>query len=302
MSDEELPIPLDPKGSVRAVTPDGSRLVIWAPNEMQVWDLSATPAKILHRIPAQAAVGFDSQTVIAPDGKWLAAKYSHTALFRLDAPEPKLVAWLDKTDAGGGPGPVTFSPDGSKAIVANANGLVRFWDLGGPEPKEVSPLDPAGAFLAPGAGSGPPHSTLRPAALLLLRMDSQPNGRPRYQHWGLAAKAPQAGPLLEPEPFGWMSAATGDSWVQATWEGRSSCRYRIADGKFEPVGQPFGPANVNGSVSPDGKTFIFYAHDAPSHLEAWDRFRRRSQAKMDEHAERPCSLHRKRWLPYLVLG
>jgi len=269
-SDEILPIPFDGESYVHAVTPDGSKLVITG-KEMQVWDLSQQQPRISHRISAQPAVASESNTVISPDGKWLAAKNSSTALFRLDAPEPKLVAWLDQTDSAGWAGAVAFSPDGRKAIVANYNGLVRFWDLSGLGPKEVSPFDPAATFPTP----YPSNYTAAPfdrvgGGLLLRRFDGQPNVSIRWQQWALAAKRPQPGPFLE-ATGAWFSGSGRDSWVQITnFGGDRPRQYRLADGKIQQIGEPFGPANVLGAASPDGRSFIMYTTAAPLTLECWD--------------------------------
>jgi WD40 repeat protein len=271
-NDEILPIAIKEQGQLKACTPDGSKLAFWAENEMQVWDLYEKQPKIVHRIPSQLGVSPEHTAVISPDGKWLAVKSHATALFRLDAPEPQRVAWLDQTDQGGGQsGAVAFSSDGRKAIVANHNGLVRFWDLSGAEPKELSPLDPDATFpTLPylGTTAFDPSS----AVLLLPRFDIPPATHVRrWQQWALGAKKPQAGPLLDTNAFGQMSAAGQDRWVQTTpFEGAVSRQYRLAENKFQQLGETFGPADVFGSTSPDGKTLIFYSLGAPSHLEGWD--------------------------------
>ena len=270
-ADTELPVPLGREGSVRAITPDGSKLVVWAEKQFQVWDLSATPPRIVNRISEQPATGANSLVVISPDGKWVTMKYNHTALFRLDAEAPKLLAWLDQTDAAGGFGSIAFSADSAKVILGNHNGLVRFWDLSGSEPKELLPFEPATAFPIPDWI----RSTMldgRQGRILLPRYDVQPGKWNRYQYWDLAGTKPAPLAVIDPSNHGPMFALGQDRFVQlAPMYNQIAQRHQFKNQSFEPLGEPFGSPNAFGNVSPDGRTMIVYAPaDEPKQLEGWD--------------------------------
>ena len=171
-SDEELPIKVDEKERPRAISPDGKRLALWGGDHLQLWDLGQKPAKLLSTMKPGAGphsvLRFDAGCVLSPDGRWLAAWYNGTVLFRIDGPEPKFAGSLDQTGVGQA-GSIAFSQDGNRAVIGNSEGFVRFWDLSGAEPKELSPFDPDTAFrIHPAFGTAIDARTGR---LMLSRYD-----------------------------------------------------------------------------------------------------------------------------------
>ncbi len=270
-NDKELPISLGAEGWLKAVTPDGKKVVIWADKQTQVWDVSHNPPKLVHRIPEQVAVGGESACAISPDGKWLLSKNSPTALFRLEGEEPKRLIWLDQTDVAGYIGDLVFSPDSTKVIIGNDNGLVRFWDLSGKEPKELSPFDPSTAFPIPHWDKG--TSLDRTSGRLMVpRFDRQEGKWNRFQLYDFASPSPQPQAMLDSVSSGPVLPISQNCFVQiAPQHSQISQLYRQKDSGFKPIGEPFGSPNTLGNVSPDGRTMVVYSpRENPKQLEAWD--------------------------------
>ena len=66
---------------------------------------------------------FDAGCVLSPDGRWLAAWYNGTVLFRIDGPEPKFAGSLDQTGVGQA-GSIAFSQDGNRAVIWSSPRIV----------------------------------------------------------------------------------------------------------------------------------------------------------------------------------
>ncbi|QEL17588.1 protein kinase domain-containing protein [Limnoglobus roseus] len=251
------------------ISADGKKLARWGGKGFEVWDVSAKVPAIVHRIPAQPDVWEDSRLEFSPDGRWLVARHARTALFRLDGPEPTRKAVVDDTDP---PGSVVqcgiaFPPDGKQLVLANANGLVRFWDLTGAEPKEQSPMGPDAAVGDPALDPQSGRLFVRP---LTDRGDA---GVPCVL-WDLAAARPAAVARFVPQGWAVVRPLSGErcvllaSDVQAVGQA-----YRRAGTTFEPSGDPLPAGAAPGGVSPDGRTAVVFANadkPADTRLEGWD--------------------------------
>ncbi len=275
-TDEELPIKLGEKEYPRALTPDGKRLALWDTDHLQLWDLTQKPPKPVQTIKFPGTVSQDGRCWFSPDGRWLAAKYTHTALFRIDGSEPKLVGWLDQTDSGGN-GSVAFSHDGNRAVVGNGQGFVRFWNLSGAEPKELSPLEPAKAYSAPNYHQCPQIDP-RSNRLMLRTYDLlKETNLTRHQLWDFAATAPRQipGPDATLDTIGGrLFPLQAERWLQIPpGDGGQPHRYEVRDNRWQTVGEPFGEPEVTiGTVSGDGKWMIQLSGTKPGEmkLHGWD--------------------------------
>jgi serine/threonine protein kinase/WD40 repeat protein len=265
---KELAVTLPNKESfLTSVTPDGKKLVISALGDRggaEVWDIGGDQTKVIHRV--SLGHGFN----ISPDGRWLVAKRNTTWLYRLDRAEPDNPLTLDSTDISGGLGEFRFSPDGSQLVLGNYNGLVRFWDLSGPQPKELSPFDTATAFPIPNWLQSTSLKA-RQGQVLLPRTDRQEGMYNRYQIWDLNGTLPAPGAFLDTPVEGPVHPLGQDRFVQiAQPYGQISRQYRWKNSQFELNGK-FGSPSTLGNVSPDGRTMVVYSPtDNPKQLEGWD--------------------------------
>lgn len=73
-------------------------------------------------------------------------------------------------------------------MVGNDNGFIRFWDLSGAEPKELSPFDPNTAFLLPNDVGGIALDS--PRGRMMLGRYDPPDGK--YQQWLESYRAGEA--------------------------------------------------------------------------------------------------------------
>lgn len=266
----ELAVNLPAKGSVPiAVTPDGSRLVISKMDDLggaEVWDITGNIPKLVHK------VGFGHNFNISPDRKWLVAKNGLAYLYRLDKAEPAEPILLDSTE--GGYGEIQFSPNGSRLVLGNNNGLVRFWDLNGAEPKELSPLDPAKVYM-PSNWVSCPQIDPRSSRLMLQPIEPPKMGHQRYQLWDWAATPRQLPSIESP-----LDAKAGrifpirlNRWIQVpAIHGDRPIRYEIRDNRWQAFGELFGEPDTSGTVSPDGKWMIQFSGFRPGEmkLHGWD--------------------------------
>ena len=268
VEDAELAIPLDANGFLHVLTPDGNKLAIRTDKQVQVWDLAQNPPKRVQRLLENQ---FHPHCLVAlsPDGKWLTTAHGTTELFRIDGAEPKLVANLDST--GNGVYYAVFSPDSTKVIIGSTCGLVRFWELSGAEPKELSPFDPATAFSLPRSAQATSLDA-KQGRLMLPRFDQQAGKYTRHQLWDFAGSKPTPLAFLDSEVHGPIHTLGQDRWVQiAPANGQVSRLYRQKSAGFEQIGEPFGNPNTLGNVSPDGRTLVVYSPtDKPTQLEGWD--------------------------------
>ena len=273
-TDEELPIKLGEK-EYPALSPDGKRQALWDTDHLQLWDLTQKPPKPVQTIKFPGIVSQDGRRWFSPDGRWLASKYTHTALIRIDGSEPKLAGWLDQTDIGS-TGSVAFSHDGNRAVVGNSEGFVRFWDLSGAEPKELSPLEPAKAYPSPYYHQCPQIDP-RSNRLMLRTYDLlKETNLTRHQLWDFAAAAPRQVPGPE-SPLdangGMLFPLQAERWLQIPMvHGNQPQRYEVRDNRWQPLGEPFGEPDTLGTVSGDGKWMIQLSGTKPGEmkLHGWD--------------------------------
>ncbi len=271
----ELAIPLEPKEHPRAVSDDGKVLALWVTDHLELWDIAGEkPRKRLNiKNENGGHVSGDSQYSLSPDSRWLSVKDVATALWRIDGTEPKFAGWLDQT-SWGKMGSVAFSADGNQAVVGNSEGFVRFWDLSGAEPKELSPLDPAEAYVSPSWVSCPQIDP-RTGRLLMHTFDPPKVGRYRYQLWDFAATAPRQRPGPE-SPLdanvGTLFPLAAELWLQAAVNGSRSQRYEIRDNRWQMLGEAFREPAYHGIVSGDGKWLIQLSGTKPGEmkLHGWD--------------------------------
>jgi WD40 repeat protein len=262
-ANEELAITLWDMARFVAVSPNGERFASReADGSVPVWDLSRTPAKVIHTFkPADTHVY--GTLAFSPDGRWFADVYSHVRLYRIDGNEPKFVGMLD-TAGRHGNDHVAFSADGNRAAVISDIGFVRFWDLSGPQPKELSPFDWSTAFH-------PPYfaPTISPVGRLMLeRHDTTPARR--FQLWDLTGPRPTL--PLAPDVFIDGSrevVPVGDRWLESRY-GKPHQFFEVADGKWRATGEPFGQGNWTLALS--GKPGIVAVAGEPGahRLEQWD--------------------------------
>jgi WD40 repeat protein len=208
---------------------------------------------------------------ISSDGRWLTASYGATGLWRIDGPEPKFITWLDQT--GEGPSRVAFSRDGNSAVVGNCHGFIRFWDLSGAEPKELSPLDRAKAHRAP-TWLARPQISPRANRLMSATFDPPKEGTARFQLWDFAGPLPRQ----EPGPdapldlrSGTLFPLAGDRWLQIPPHESLPSRFEVRDQRWQSVGEPFGRIG-HGAVSGDGKWMMQLsgANLGELKLDGWD--------------------------------
>jgi serine/threonine protein kinase/WD40 repeat protein len=258
---EELAIGADEKACMFNLSPDGTRLgvrTVWGPSGgTDIWDVSQVPPKKLHALAPTECGGWSSYG-FSRDGRWLASTYTFTDLLRLTDAKPK-VTRIDATGLSGDNSAV-FSADGTRAVSVSDRGFVRFFDLKGPEPKELSPLDHSTAFRAP-------HFQDR-------FLDS-PKGRltlPRYdgqsQVWALAGAQPVPFPNANALfPFWQARPVARDRWV-AGGIGTPCQLFALGEKGAELLSEA-APASDNAHVSPDG-TMLVRTLSNPLRLEAHD--------------------------------
>lgn len=275
VNDRELAI-ADGKGLPKAISPDGKRVVLRGTGTVfEIWDISGElPKKALEFTAAIAGA-----CVLSPDGRWFTTSYNETQLWRIDGSEPKFVGSLDQTGNGGG-GSVAFSQDGHRAIVGSDNGFVRFWDLSGDTPKELSPPNLTQAFRRVlNAPMSSFHLDPRTGRLMLRTYDMpKPDFAQRFQLWDFAASSPRpfptpgvmldspsGGPILPLADARWMS-------VGPFYRVTGNEIYSIRDGAWQSDTKPFGTNSPTSTVSPDGAWFFALCGFKPGEyaLEGWD--------------------------------
>ncbi len=268
---EELNVPVADSDRCHALSPDGNRLAIASfdgtnPPSISIWDLSQKPPKPGNKI---VHIGEREQLQFSPDGRWLVASYIWTKLFRVTGTELKEVGWLDETGAGNPP-QVGFTPDGNRAIVVSDQGFVRFWDLSGDKPVELSPWKPDSGFMAFGVM---PQLHPLDGSLLLPRYV---RNFLEFQTWVAGGPAPNPTSvdefLVGPGYSHYMPLGRNDALVPAKSDIISGRRRMHFDGTlWIESGEPFGESGHNSSeVSADGKLLITSKRSDPTELVGWD--------------------------------
>jgi WD40 repeat protein len=234
VGDVELPIEWNGEGAI-SLSADGRRLVVFAKDEFQVWDVSQQPAQLRHRLSAFNGTQFNSScgASLSPDGRWLICGAADAMLFRIDGDKPKAVGSLQLYSQGS----FAFSPDGNTLVVANIRGLVRWWNLSGTVPKELSPFAPGTAIEHE---YNCPRFAARGGELLLNRFDQ------RYQLWDLTGARPRPSPKAGITFTAWPGSASAgpkNQWIIRLWDGTEKEPLQLVgvqDGRWERIGPRFG--------------------------------------------------------------
>ncbi len=170
-----------------------------------------------------------SRTTVFENGNTLTVSNMYPgpiSLYDWNNGAPKLVT--EKFPVSGFP---VFVPQTNQMIYVS-DGFVRFRDLSGAEPKELSPFDAATAI--PCLGNTAFDSER--ARLLLLRYDFEPGKWNRLQLWDLTGKrpgpSPNASTFLIPEGQWYFHCFAGaNRWLQITHMHQQRSRlYILADG------------------------------------------------------------------------
>lgn len=269
VNDRELAVG-DGTGSPLAISPDGKRVVLHANKMLELWDIAGESPK-----KTMGFGRFDIAPIIAlsADGRWMTTSYSETKLWRIDGSEPKMVGWLDKTGRAGG-GSVAFSQDCNRAIVGSDNGFVRFWDLSGDTPKELSPPNLAQAFQPPAYTR--PQLDPRTGRLMLQNFERKPGFAAQVQLWDFSAPAPRPYPapdiVLGTRSGGSSFSLSDERWVNVGDDRHSHQTYSIRDGVWGSAGLPFGTNSPLSTVSPDGSWLFAFSGTKPGEytIEGWN--------------------------------
>ena len=244
-ADVEIPIPLAPKQWPLAARNDGQRVLLRAANKVvELWDIAGDSPK-----KTMAFGDIPSVISLSADGRWMTDSYNTTRLWRID---------------------------GHRAIVGSDNGFVRFWDLSGDTPKELSPPNLTQAFRPPGYTR--PQLDPRTGRLMLHTYDTpKPNFSTRSQLWDFSASAPRPYPaadvVLDSPASGPNFPLASERWLNV---GRLTYvvghhTYSIRDRAWQSVAEPFGMNSLS-IVSPDGSWLFSLTGGKPGEyaIEGWD--------------------------------
>lgn len=281
INDRELAIG-DGKGIPLAISPDGKRVVLRNTDMVrELWDIAEDSLKKKMELAGLGKNQPFSFIALSADGRWMTDSYGSTRLWRIDGSEPQLVGWLDQTARGGG-GSVAFSQDGHRAIVGSDNGFVRFWDLSGDTPKELSPPNLAQAFQPPLGGFNSSPQLDRQSGQLMLHTFGQSKansgGLMRFQLWDFGASTPRPTPKpdvwLDSNSFGRFVSLSNQRWLNLKVSSGSEGHevYAVRDGNWQTVGQPFGRFSLLSTVSPDGSWLFALSGTKPGEyaIDGWD--------------------------------
>lgn len=270
-NDRELAIPLTTDWGMLGLTADGSRLLLRNDARIQWWELSDEPRLLIDRIGEAEGVPPDASALVSPDGRQAVLKYNQSLLYRLDDRTARFVERLDRTDGAGQFGTGAFSADGERLVIANQNGLVRWWKSDGAIPVEPTPLDYATAFASPKDDRTPAWDRERGRWLLPLIASPGPGGE-QYRLWDLNASVPVEVGKIDLPVAAPIRKAAGDRFVAlSSYPGypirlfgndstgfKADDRVRIGDDRL-------------GNTSPDGRRLVLVAPaGAPERLEGWN--------------------------------
>ncbi|MCB9940026.1 MAG: protein kinase [Planctomycetaceae bacterium] len=265
--DEELAIPLAAGEKLSDVASDGKRLTIQTATEFQIWNIAgATPQK-----HGSVAAPSNHSSQFSPDGRWLTIKYTGAELYRIDGAKPQRVVAVSSEGQGFALARIAFSADGNQAVCTNGASLVRFWNLAGEQPVELSPWDPNTAF-----GHSPDYCVrpiIAPAdgRLMLNRVDQR-----RQQFWSLAGNVPLSDPdeqTLLNSRKAWSVLPAGPAafvGLSSKYDPDGSRLFRFKGNSWTDTGRPFGPSEVDGDTSRDGKLLVLVQRRTPAELSGWD--------------------------------
>ncbi len=272
VNDRELAIG-DGKGNLKAISADGKRVVLRSAGTVfEIWDIGRELPKKALEINAAIA----GECVLSPDGRWFTTSYNHTQLWRIDGSESKLVGWLDQT--GEGDGSVAFSQDGNRAIVGNRLGFVRFWNLSGDTPQELSPPNLAQAFRPPGAFTRPQLDPRTGRFMAEVYGTPKSGFTSRHQLWDFGAATPRPHPTpdawLDSNSLGRFVSLPNQRWLNLKVSHGSEWHevYGVRDGTWQTEGLPFGKLSPLSTVSPDGSWLFAFSGTKPGEyaIEGWD--------------------------------
>jgi len=283
------PLAISPQGNTLAVASGGGRLMMntrdgpplfqgFRDSEVRLYDLNGAKPILRETVIRAPDVG---SLAFSPDGKTLAVGSANgeVRLWSVNAAEPKEEVTIEHgTDIE----QMAFSPKGD--MLATGGGMIRVWDLSGPNPRE--------------------HRTCRTSTWGGRALAFSPDGA-----WLLAAHATAlrrwrvAGTdnTSDPKRYGHRDRASS---LGLTPDGKTLITSGALDGtiriwQFEdPSAKPLGVLNdFQGQtdkivVSPDGKRFVFSNYKHPDYrLRIWrlSEGKLREWAALDLHSGHPGS-------------
>ncbi len=129
---------------------DGTLVTFHSDRTMRQWDVQGLKAQLLTTITGIEPMNEGSPIVVSAN-RILAGNGNNDPSFVVDVRDlsqpdfPKQTTLNFETDLGVGDSYLTvrvFSADGTMLVTGHANGAVRFWNVAGSQPKELSPIHP----------------------------------------------------------------------------------------------------------------------------------------------------------------